>query len=106
MIHAHASQSYVRRTGVRTREGLARAKARGVKLGGANEQSAFNQEQAQTFAKTVRPHIQAIIAEHGTDVSATKTAAALNRRRVATAIKGADWHAQQVIRVMRRLGLR
>jgi DNA invertase Pin-like site-specific DNA recombinase len=108
MLHIYASfaERERRMISIRTKEGLARAKARGVKLGGANAQSALNQKQAQAFAKTVRPHVQSVMAELGADASAHKIAEALNRRKVAPVNKGSDWHAQTVIRLLRRLGLR
>jgi hypothetical protein len=43
---------------IRTKEGLARAKARGVKLGGTNEQSLKQAADAKAFAESLRPLIE------------------------------------------------
>jgi DNA invertase Pin-like site-specific DNA recombinase len=89
---------------IRTKEGLARAKARGVKLGGENEQSRANKAEADKRAQALRPILYDIVDGHS-DLSATAIAAELNRRKVHTLRPGSQWHAQTVIRIMRRLGM-
>ena len=89
---------------IRTREGLARAKARGVKLGGENEQSRLNKAEADARAKALRPILRDIVGDRN-DLSANAIAAELNRRKIETLRPGSRWHAQTVIRIMRRLGM-
>jgi hypothetical protein len=70
---------------------------RGTKLGGRNAQSDKAAAEALAFAERMRP----ILAEMGA-LSANRTAAALNERKITTAA-GSKWTAVQVIRVRRRL---
>jgi len=81
----------------RTKAGLRQAKARGVKLGGANAQSAENKAAALQRAEALRP----LLAELA-GLSDRAIAAALNDRNVATP-SGGRWHAQTVQRVRARL---
>ena len=81
----------------RTKAGLRQAKARGVKLGGANAQSAENKAAALARAEALRP----VLAELA-GLSDRAIAAALNDRNVATP-SGGRWHAQTVQRVRARL---
>jgi DNA invertase Pin-like site-specific DNA recombinase len=83
--------------GERTRPALQAAKARGVKLGGTNDQSIANRDEANRRAKELRP----ILAELA-GMSANKAADELNRRGIATP-KGARWHALTVMRLRKRL---
>jgi DNA invertase Pin-like site-specific DNA recombinase len=103
LLHVYAAfaERERRLISIRTREGLARAKARGVKLGGENEQSRRTQAQARERAEALRPILHDIIGDR--DMSATAIAMELNKRRVPTVTPGSMWHAMQVIRVMRRL---
>ena len=103
-IYAAFAEKERRMIGIRTKEGLARAKARGVKLGGENEQSRLNRAEAEARAQTLRPILDAIVGERQ-DLSATAIAAELNRRKVETLRSGSKWHAQTVIRIMRRLAM-
>jgi DNA invertase Pin-like site-specific DNA recombinase len=103
-IYAAFAEKERRMISIRTKEGLARAKARGVQLGGENEQSRINQAEADARAQALRPILGDIVADRQ-DMSATAIAAELNRRKVNTLRPGSQWHAQTVIRVMRRLGL-
>jgi DNA invertase Pin-like site-specific DNA recombinase len=88
---------------LRTKEGLARARARGVQLGGANAQSARNQAAARERAEALRPILIDILG--GRTMSANAIAVELNNRRVPTVTKGSSWHPQQVLRIMHRLGM-
>ena len=103
-IYAAFAQRERRMISIRTKEGLARAKARGVKLGGANAQSQRNEVAARRRAEALKPILLDIIGDR-TDMSATQIAIALNSRRVPAVMKGSKWHATQVIRVMQRLGM-
>jgi DNA invertase Pin-like site-specific DNA recombinase len=101
-IYAAFAEKERRMISIRTKEGLARAKARGVKLGGENERSRFNKAEAETRAQALRPILLNIIGDRD-EMSATAIAAELNRRKVETLRPGSRWHAQTVIRIMRRL---
>jgi DNA invertase Pin-like site-specific DNA recombinase len=83
----------------RTRDGLAAAKARGVKLGGPAFPAinAARQEAATSRAQAIAP----VLAELA-GISAHAAAAELNARGVPTAT-GAAWSAKTVIRVRQRL---
>jgi DNA invertase Pin-like site-specific DNA recombinase len=103
-IYAAFAEKERRMISIRTKEGLARAKARGVKLGGENEQSRINKAEAETRAQALRPILLDIVGDDD-EMSATAIAAELNRRKVETLRPGSRWYAQTVIRVMRRLGM-
>lgn len=81
----------------RTREGLAVARARGVKLGGFNRGSAAAQQRAAEQAAALAP----VLAELAS-LSAHHAAGELNRRGVPAA-NGGLWSATQIDRVRRRL---
>ena len=80
----------------RTKEGLAAAKARGVRLGNP-ELAAANREAARERAEALRPVLSELA-----ELSATACAAELNRRSVPTPASG-RWHARTLIRVRERL---
>jgi DNA invertase Pin-like site-specific DNA recombinase len=103
-IYAAFAERERRLISLRTKEGLARAKARGVKLGGANKQSKINQAKARERAQALRPILADIIGDRQR-MSPTAIAIELNNRKVPTVTKGSSWHAMQVIRVMHRLGM-
>jgi DNA invertase Pin-like site-specific DNA recombinase len=103
-IYAAFAEKERRMISIRTKEGLARAKARGVKLGGENEQSRVNRAEAETRARALRPILADIVRDRS-EMSATAIAAELNRRKVETLRPGSRWYAQTVIRIRRRLGL-
>jgi DNA invertase Pin-like site-specific DNA recombinase len=103
-IYAAFAEKERRMISIRTKEGLARAKARGAKLGGENEQSLRNRAEADARAQALRPILGDIVGDRR-DMSATAIAAELNRRKVNTLRPGSQWHAQTVIRLMRRLGM-
>jgi DNA invertase Pin-like site-specific DNA recombinase len=103
-IYAAFAEKERRMISIRTKEGLARAKARGVKLGGENEQSRRNKAEADRHAQALRPILLEIIGDRN-EISANAIAAELNGRKAATLRPGSRWHAQTVIRIMRRLGM-
>src|SRR5215831_12423402 len=80
----------------RTKDALAAAKARGVRLGNRTLPAA-NRAAARERAEALRP----VLAELS-NLSATAAAAELNRRGVPTPV-GARWHAMTIIRLRRRL---
>jgi DNA invertase Pin-like site-specific DNA recombinase len=100
LLHLYAALAEKERALIsrRTKDALAAAKARGVKLGGVTGSSLANQQAAADFAEALR----AVFAELA-GVSARKAAEELNRRGIAAA-NGGRWHAVQVIRVRERLG--
>ena len=99
MLHIYAALAEKERRLIseRTKASLAAAKARGVKLGGANAQSELAAKEAQARAEELRP----LFAElYG--LSARKAAEELNCRGIATP-SGGKWHAVTVLRVRERL---
>jgi DNA invertase Pin-like site-specific DNA recombinase len=99
MLHLYAALAEKERALIsrRTKDALAAAKARGVKLGGLNAKGIANQQAAADFAELMRP----LFGEMA-DLSARQAAAALNERGIKSAA-GGTWHASQVIRVRERL---
>jgi DNA invertase Pin-like site-specific DNA recombinase len=99
MLHIYAALAEKERRLIseRTKASLAAAKARGVKLGGANTQSELAAKEAQARAEELR-----LVFAELTDLSARKAAEQLNRRGVPTPA-GGKWHAVTVIRVRERL---
>ena len=81
----------------RTREALAEAKAKGVKLGGLNAGGIKNRKEAKARALALKPILKEL-----EDLSASAIARELNSRKVPTP-SGGRWYAQTVIRVQRRL---
>ena len=102
LLHIYAALAEKERALIsrRTKDALASAKARGVRLGGRRAQSDENQRAAAERAEALRP----VFAELS-GLSARKAAEELNRRDIPTAAEG-KWHAAQVIRVRERLGRR
>jgi DNA invertase Pin-like site-specific DNA recombinase len=105
MLHIYAAfaERERRLISIRTKEGLARAKARGAKLGGTNQRSLDNQREAAERAKALRPIFLDIVGDRD-NMSANAIATELNRRKVPTPTKGSKWHPQSVIRLLRRIG--
>ena len=105
-IYAAFAEKERRMISQRTKESLARAKARGVKLGGINAGSLDTARKAREHAERLRPVIAEITRERP-DLSATQIANELNRRGIATAgrvgLSKSKWHAQTVIRLLARL---
>ena len=81
----------------RTKDALAAAKVRGVKLGGLNAGGIKNRTEALGRAQALRP----ILAELD-GMSARAIATQLNVRKVPTP-NGGPWYAVTVIRVQQRL---
>jgi DNA invertase Pin-like site-specific DNA recombinase len=102
-IYAAFAEKERRLISLRTKEALARAKAKGAKLGGERAQSLLTKQEALRRAEELRPIFREIVGDGG--VSANAIAQELNRRGVKTATPGSRWHPQSVIRVMRRLGM-
>jgi DNA invertase Pin-like site-specific DNA recombinase len=100
MLHIYAALAEKERRLIseRTKASLAAAKARGVKLGGANAQSELAAREAQTRAEELRSVFAKLVG-----LSARKMADELNRRGIETP-KGGKWHAATVIRIRERLG--
>ena len=98
MLHLYAALAEKERRLIsqRTRDALAAAKARGVKLGGLNAKGVRNREEARARAEALRP----LLAELS-GMSARAIAAELNTRGIATP-RGSRWHTETVIRVQRR----
>jgi len=99
MLHIYAALAQKERALIsqRTREALAQAKARGVRLGGITAGSIKNRDAAAQRAEELRP----IFAELD-GLSDRATARALTERKIATPT-GAPWSAVTVARVRRRL---
>ena len=108
MLHIYAAFAEKERRMIskRTKDALARARARGVKLGGTNRKSLETAAAAHARAEELRPVI-AEIRSAQPDMSATQIAKELNRLGIATAgragLSGSKWHAQTVIRLLARL---
>lgn len=107
MLHLFAALSEKERAMIaaRTRDALAAAKARGVKLGNPNiakaraASIAMNQAKASAKAEAVLPIIEAIQKSGVTSLRAI--AAELTARKVPTA-RGGDWAAPQVRNILKR----
>jgi DNA invertase Pin-like site-specific DNA recombinase len=96
-IYAALAEKERRMISQRTRDALASAKARGVKLGGHRGQSDISKAEAIERAQRLAP----VMAELS-GLSARAAAEELNRRGIPTA-SGGKWQAVQVIRVRERL---
>jgi DNA invertase Pin-like site-specific DNA recombinase len=99
MLHLYAALAEKERALIsrRTKDALAAAKARGVKLGGLNAGGIAKAQAAADFAERVRP-----VFDELAGLSARGAAQELNRRNILTAA-GGQWHAVQVVRVRERL---
>ena len=96
MLHIYAALAEKERTLIseRTRAALAELKAKGKKLGGIRPKTI---EDADARAEALRP-----VLKEWEGKSANAKAKVLNDRKLPTPGRG-PWHAQTVIRVMRRL---
>jgi DNA invertase Pin-like site-specific DNA recombinase len=112
-IHIMAAVAQAERKAIsaRTKEALAAAKARGVKLGGNRgnlqdllkgpaKSAEVRSRQARERASKVRRQIEAVTASRGT-VSLRQIAKSLNERGITTP-RGGRWHAAQVRLVLKR----
>jgi DNA invertase Pin-like site-specific DNA recombinase len=99
MLHIYAALAEKERRLIsqRTKDGLAAAKRRGVKLGGRNAQSDKTAAEANARAEQLRSVMSELAV-----LSANQAAAELNRRMIPTA-SGGQWFATQVIRLRQRL---
>jgi DNA invertase Pin-like site-specific DNA recombinase len=99
MLHLFAALAEKERALIsrRTKDALAAAKARGVKLGGLNAKGVQNQQAAHERAEKLRQLFGQLA-----DLSDRQAATELNRRGV-TAPQGGQWFAPQVQRVRARL---
>ena len=99
LLHIYAALAEKERALIsrRTKDALAAAKARGVRLGGLRSKGEEYQREAAARAEQLRP-----IFEELSGLSARRAADELNRRCIPTAT-GGKWHATQVIRVRERL---
>jgi DNA invertase Pin-like site-specific DNA recombinase len=102
MLHIYAAFAEEERRMIseRTRAALQAAKARGVKLGNPKIEVAHakNKAEADAFAASVKPMIEALRAE---GLSLRAIAAKLTERGVETA-RGGRWEAAQVRGVLQR----
>ena len=87
----------------RTKEGLAAAKAKGVKLGNPDLETLNrrHRSEADTFALSMISTIDHLRAEGHTTIR--KLTDALNARRIATATEGGCWHIRSVQLLLRRI---
>src|SRR5262245_4589826 len=99
LLHVYAALAEKERRLIseRTKAGLAAARKRGVKLGGANAQSERTAAEARDRAESLRSVFVELAG-----LSTKAAAAALNARGIATP-SGGRWHAMQVHRVRERL---
>jgi DNA invertase Pin-like site-specific DNA recombinase len=96
-IYAALAEKERRMISQRTKDALASAKARGVRLGGHRAQSDITKSEALERAEALRG-----VFEELSGLSARAAAEELNRRGIPTA-SGGKWQAVQVIRVRGRL---
>ncbi|UXS04514.1 recombinase family protein [Agrobacterium tumefaciens] len=99
-LHLYAILAQKERTMIseRTKAALAKAKERGVLLGGSHSSK---QERADTFAQSIHKDVQMLLDSGITTPAAI--AKALNERAIRTS-RGSLWGAGQVIRLLRRVG--
>jgi DNA invertase Pin-like site-specific DNA recombinase len=99
LLHIYAALAEKERALIsrRTKDALAAAKARGVKLGGLRSGGIAKQRAAADFAETVRS-----VFEENANLSTHQLAELLNERGIKAAA-GGKWFAAQVARVRERL---
>ena len=100
MLHIYAALAEKERAliSARTKEALRIARdVRGVRLGGHNEQSTLNRDEALRRARELHPVMVELAS-----MSANQAAHELNKRGIATP-KGGRWHAATVMRLRERI---
>jgi DNA invertase Pin-like site-specific DNA recombinase len=99
LLHIYAALAEKERALIsrRTKDALAAAKKRGVRLGGLRSKGEEYQREAAERAEALRG-----VFDELSGLSARKAAEELNRRGITTA-EGGKWHAAQVLRVRGRL---
>lgn len=99
LLHIYAALAEKERALIsrRTKDALAAAKARGVKLGGYRHDGSTSRTEALERAEALRPVLQELAG-----LSHNATAKALNERGITTA-QGKTWTPMQVSRVRARL---
>ena len=99
LLHIYAALAEKERAMIsrRTKDALAAAKARGVKLGGYRHDGSTSKTEALERAEALRPVLAELAA-----LSHNAAAKALNERGITTA-QGKPWTAMQVSRVRARL---
>lgn len=104
MLHIMAAFAQYEREqiSIRTKEALAAARRRGVKLGEQGKiLSKRNRYRAEQFAQHMKPIIDKLIAEGITSVR--KIAVELNKRKIPAFRKGTRWHRTSVHNLLKRL---
>ncbi|MBR1172985.1 recombinase family protein [Bradyrhizobium sp. KB893862 SZCCT0404] len=101
MLHIYAAVAEKEREQIaeRTRQALAAAKRRGVKLGNPTA-AAHNKSAADAYAETLRPAIAPLAG-----LTTRAIAAHLNSQGIMTA-RGGQWQPTTIMRLQRRLGLK
>ena len=99
MLHLYAALAEKERALIsqRTKQGLAAARKRGVKLGGWTAGSERSAQEAAATVERMRPVMQELA-----ELSSLAAAVELNRRKIPSAT-GRKWHAATVIRLRERL---
>ena len=102
-IRAAMAEEERRKISQRTKEGLAAAKAKGVKLGNPDlgKLNQHHRAEADTFAWSLMPTIDDLRAEGHTTVR--KLTDALNASQVPTATEGGRWHIRSVQLLLKRI---
>lgn len=104
MLHIMAAFAQYEREqiSIRTKEALAAAKRRGVKLGEQGKiLSRRNKYRAEQFAQHMKPILEKLRAEGFTSIR--KITMELNRRKVPAFTKGGKWHRTSVHNLLKRL---
>ena len=103
-IFASFAQYEAKRISERTKEALAQAKARGVKLGnpGVDRLNKARVENADAYAEKMRPILESFKAN---GLSQRSMVAELNALSVKSP-RGCEWHLPQLNHTLKRLGLR
>jgi DNA invertase Pin-like site-specific DNA recombinase len=104
MLHIMAAFAQYEREqiSIRTKEALAAAKRRGVKLGEQGKiLSRRNKYRAEQFAQQMKPILEKLRGEGFTSIR--KITMELNRRQIPAFSKGSKWHTTTVHNLLKRL---